>query len=191
MKWFVKCMRHYADFRGRARRMEYWTFMLVCCLILYAIMIPGLISSDLWSTDKLLSAASGNPFALWKQMFSQMWYYYAVGLIFFLPGLAVTVRRLHDTGRSGTLLAFYWVLYAALFLIYIVLIHFIGRLGVWADAPESLDGSALAGTILCVGYLYGMLFRGCAFFVAFLVWLCLPGDRGPNKYGPDPKAVGE
>ena len=33
MKWFLKCMRNYANFRGRARRKEFWYFLLILFVI--------------------------------------------------------------------------------------------------------------------------------------------------------------
>ncbi|NDE52489.1 MAG: DUF805 domain-containing protein [Actinobacteria bacterium] len=65
------CFRNYAKFRGRAGRSEYWWFFLFTVL---AQTVASSISDDF-----------GN----------------LVGLAVFLPGLAVHVRRMHDTGRSG------------------------------------------------------------------------------------------
>lgn len=74
--------QHYADFNGRARRAEYWYFMLFNLLITY-----GLI---------------GLGFALGDSAFGIL--YIVANLIslgFLLPGIGVMVRRLHDTNRSG------------------------------------------------------------------------------------------
>lgn len=67
----VTCLRKYADFTGRARRSEYWWFALFTSLVSGAFSGFG----DAWAT--------------------------LVSLAFFLPSLAVWVRRLHDVGRSG------------------------------------------------------------------------------------------
>lgn len=83
MKWFVKCIRNYATFSGRARRCEYWYF----ALFQFIFMIVALCLDRM-----LFGAVSG------------LWFYKLTALFLFLPGLAVTVRRLHDTGRSGKLL---------------------------------------------------------------------------------------
>jgi uncharacterized membrane protein YhaH (DUF805 family) len=72
------CFRKYVGFRGRARRPEYWYWVLFQVLLT----IAGLL------VDRSLHLF--NPF---------------LSLALFLPGLAVTVRRLHDTDRSG-----WWVL---------------------------------------------------------------------------------
>ncbi|MBR3938832.1 MAG: DUF805 domain-containing protein [Bacteroidales bacterium] len=72
MKWFIKCFKQYADFKGRARRKEYWMFALINWLIGVVMGLLGLA---------ILS-----------------WIYSIAALI---PGLAVGVRRLHDIGKSG------------------------------------------------------------------------------------------
>ncbi|MGY0231711.1 DUF805 domain-containing protein [Longispora urticae] len=85
-------IRNYVGFSGRARRKEYWMFTLIHTVIALALSVLGAnIGSDL-------------P-------------YYAYVLPTFLPALAVTVRRLHDTGRSG-----WWVLLALVPFVGIVVI---------------------------------------------------------------------
>jgi uncharacterized membrane protein YhaH (DUF805 family) len=88
MEWFVKVVtQHYADFGGRARRAEYWWFTLMSTI--------------------LAGAAGVGSFGLaWATGFGAIKYVgYLVGIGLAIPGLAVAVRRLHDTGKSGWLLA--------------------------------------------------------------------------------------
>lgn len=113
---------NYANFNGRARRSEYWYFTLFSTL-LYMVAVG-------------LSMALGgeeNPFISFAIVG-------VVAVALFLPSLAVMIRRLHDTNRSG-----WWIL-----------INFIPYLG---------------GIVL-------------------LVFMCLDGTAGPNKYGEDPKGRG-
>jgi uncharacterized membrane protein YhaH (DUF805 family) len=70
------CFGKYVTFRGRASRSEYWYFVLFY-------LIASIVAN-------ILDAAIGVP------AFSAI-----VAVVFFLPSLAVSVRRLHDTGRSG------------------------------------------------------------------------------------------
>ena len=83
MKWFVKCMKQYADFGGRARRTEFWMFVLFN--IIFSV-IASLI-------DRAIGFKIGD---------IQMG---IIGLIYSLavliPALAVSVRRLHDIGKTG------------------------------------------------------------------------------------------
>lgn len=77
MEWYLKCIKLYAEFNGRARRKEYWMFVLFN--FIFAIVV-SVIDTILGSTGILSILYT---------------------LFIFLPSLAVTVRRLHDTGRSG------------------------------------------------------------------------------------------
>ena len=79
MDWFKKGLRNYTNFSGRARRKEYWYFVLVQMgLVIIAMILDAII----FNSEIGL-------------------FYIVVALGLFLPGLAVTIRRLHDTNRSG------------------------------------------------------------------------------------------
>ncbi|WP_077737128.1 DUF805 domain-containing protein [Bacillus sonorensis] len=82
MKWYFKALKNYIGFQGRARRKEFWTFAIFSYLVLviYGV-IKGLMNLPLTGTDSFLGGL----------------YLIAV----FLPALAVTIRRLHDTGKNG------------------------------------------------------------------------------------------
>lgn len=83
MKWFIKVLKQYADFKGRARRKEYWMFVLFYSIFL-------IITSILDITLGIDFGGTGTgPITL-------LFY-----LVILIPGLAVTVRRLHDVGKSG------------------------------------------------------------------------------------------
>jgi len=84
MKWFLKVLRQYADFEGRAGRREYWTFVLFNIIFAFAVII---LSSMIY--------------AMYGRTPNVIYYYYLYIFAMFLPNLAVMVRRLHDTGRSG------------------------------------------------------------------------------------------
>jgi len=77
MQWYLKVLKNYVGFQGRATRQEYWMFVLmnfiaVCILSIVELLlgIPGVLTG-------------------------------IYGLAVFLPSLAVLVRRLHDIGKSG------------------------------------------------------------------------------------------
>lgn len=97
MNWYLEVLKNYAVFGGRARRKEYWYFILFNLLALLGLgFIDGVIGTiDLESGMGLLSGI------------------YSLAVL--IPSIAVSVRRLHDTNRSG-----WW------FLLY--LIPFIGGL---------------------------------------------------------------
>lgn len=54
MNWYIKVLKQYADFNGRARRKEYWMFTLINILILAALMIPVGIGMALESTAMII-----------------------------------------------------------------------------------------------------------------------------------------
>lgn len=84
MKWYLKVLKQYADFNGRARRTEYWMYLLFNIIFLFAAAILDNILGLKFSPEI--------PYG-----FIYMIYALAV----FIPGLAVTVRRLHDVDKSG------------------------------------------------------------------------------------------
>lgn len=86
LDWWKKVVfDNYANFEGRARRSEYWYFGLMNLLLLIVpiiIMFTGIESGGtLYYIGLVLVVLAG--------------------LVLFIPSLAVAVRRLHDTGKSG------------------------------------------------------------------------------------------
>lgn len=91
MKWFIKAFRQYADFSGRASRQEFWMFVLFNLLFAMAWafvagLLTGLFGGSFDQESRLIF------------MYKLIAIYYAVTAV---PAMAVGVRRLHDTGRSG------------------------------------------------------------------------------------------
>ena len=80
MNWYLKVVKdNYANFNGRARRKEYWMFILFNMLIYLTLQIVvGMISPE----ATLVAVGL-----------------YALAVL--VPSIAVAVRRLHDTGKSG------------------------------------------------------------------------------------------
>ena len=95
---YMKAFQKYAQFSGRATRSEYWLFQIVN-LVIIAVLFFATIQTG-WSTTVIVA------FAL-----------YALASL--LPRLALAMRRLHDTGRSGI-----WLLLYAIPLIGMVIVLF-------------------------------------------------------------------
>ena len=74
----------YATFSGRARRSEYWYWVLFVILVT----VVAAVADSLFKTR----VTDGSPYG---------WITLVVALALLIPGIAVTVRRLHDTDRSG------------------------------------------------------------------------------------------
>jgi len=83
MSWYLEALRKYAVFSGRARRREYWFFLLFNVLIGIALVTIDVV---LGTYDE------ANGFGVLSGV-------YYLGVL--VPSIAVTIRRLHDTGRSG------------------------------------------------------------------------------------------
>ncbi|MEJ8641492.1 DUF805 domain-containing protein [Streptomyces sp. MS1.HAVA.3] len=77
MNYYLDVLKKYTVFSGRARRQEYWMFFL---FNLAAVIVVAILDAVLGTSP---------------------WLYALYFLGTFLPNLAVTVRRLHDTGKSG------------------------------------------------------------------------------------------
>ncbi|SDK52423.1 DUF805 domain-containing protein [Microbulbifer yueqingensis] len=83
MNWYFKVLRKYAVFSGRARRSEYWFFFLFN--LLFTLILTAIdISLDFYNAEAGIGVLSG-----------------IYALFVLIPSIAVTVRRLHDTGRTG------------------------------------------------------------------------------------------
>lgn len=83
MNWYLKVLKQYADFSGRARRKEYWMFVLFNMIFAFVAMI----------IDSMLNLS-----------FEGIGYgpiYGLYTLVMIIPSLSVVVRRLHDVGKSG------------------------------------------------------------------------------------------
>jgi uncharacterized membrane protein YhaH (DUF805 family) len=77
MNWYLEVLKKYAVFNGRARRKEYWMFFLFNFIIALVLgFLEGLVGS----------------FGVLAMLYN---------LAVLIPGIAVSVRRLHDTDRSG------------------------------------------------------------------------------------------
>lgn len=117
MTGYFKAMRRFGGMSGRASRAEYWSFYLVVFLLL----IAAAIFDNLFETGQTDQGVG--------IIFAVVW------TVHLIPQIAVLVRRLHDTDRSGW---WFWI---------------------------SLTG---------IGSL------------VLLVFACLGGTPGPNRFGPSP-----
>ena len=124
MEWYLKVLKNYVGFSGRARRKEYWMFVLFNVIFAVAAMI----------LDNVLGLAS-------KELgYGPIYGIYALAMI--LPSLAVAARRLHDIGKSG-----WWQLIALIPIIgVIVLIVWYVREGDHGDNAYGPDPKAGEGT---------------------------------------------
>jgi len=145
IEWAVLPLKRYAAFRGRAPRAEYWWF---CLLVAGGQLIFGQL-------DRLADIGAACSIVF--------------GLAMALPWLAVTVRRLHDTARSG-----WWLLSFVLAWIAVTLIGIV--LGSMDEPSESVEFTAGMAILLIV----------LGTVASLLALMVLPGTRMANRFGPDP-----
>ena len=105
MHWYFDVLKKYADFSGRARRMEFWMFTLISTLIMIVLtIVDGLIGIEM--TAYTIDAVSINSINGESVENKQIPLTFGVlspiyWLFVLIPSIAVTARRLHDIGRSG------------------------------------------------------------------------------------------
>lgn len=125
MSWYLKAFRQYADFGGRARRMEFWMFTLVNTIVSVLLGIPFVLAAFVTREGaSALMWLAFVPFALY-------------GLVQLVPSIAVSVRRFHDQDRSG-----WWYLIIFVpsvgYLIFLIMMALPGSVGPNRFGPDPL-----------------------------------------------------
>jgi uncharacterized membrane protein YhaH (DUF805 family) len=125
MNWYLQVLKKYAQFSGRARRQEFWMFFLFNWIfIIVAIILDNLAGTTF---DDL------TPYGLFYLL-------YVIPII--IPGLAVTVRRLHDVGKSGW---FYFIilipLVGAIWLLILFCTEGVAGLNEYGENPKGITVS--------------------------------------------------
>ena len=92
MNWYLKVLKQYVDFKGRARRKEYWMFFLFNFIAAFTLaLLGGMIAGALDAPELAMIP----------------YFMYALGII--VPSIAAVVRRLHDQNKSGWYLLVYFI----------------------------------------------------------------------------------
>ncbi len=164
-QYFVEAYtQNYFNFKGRARRREYWGIWLFYNLIALAISVIGRLLSD---TDAGVFSMLSSMNLTWT-VISVLW-----SIVGFFPQASATVRRLHDKGYSGK-----WYLGVFFLSVVFVTLSFVVGFSLLMNGRQSNGLLVLFGLI-------GLLFIVLAIFIFIL--LLLDGDKTENKYGPSPK----
>ncbi|HEY0271241.1 MAG TPA: DUF805 domain-containing protein [Sphingomonas sp.] len=161
MEWMILPLRRYFDFSGRSRRKEYWMFVLFCAIVrILLLFLDNMLGLGGQVTRYFVHqpGAFGAGGAASGGILSGIF-----SLAVIIPTIAVGVRRLHDIDRTG-----WWML--AFFLAFAL-----GGLSMVAGGVASM---LAGGALILVGGVLAIL---------LIVWACLDGTRGSNRFGPDPK----
>jgi len=165
MEWMLLPLKRYADFRGRSRRKEFWMWILgvviVTIVLSWLDRALGLGGQSSFTRTPPGSAMTGfsaySSGGILTGIFS---------LAILIPNIAVSVRRLHDIDRTG-----WWILAPAL-------PYAVGVILLIAGAATGQFGMVTFGGLLSL--------IGFVLAIVLLVFYCLPGTRGANRFGPDP-----
>ena len=170
MKYFLKCLYNSANAKGRARRKEFWYFVLYSSIVivLWHLMLMcvftyfGTYTKEEYSNHLFIFTALGD--ALMISSLS-------------LPFFTVIARRFHDTGESGEKLV-YKLIYICGF-ISIISGFLFGLIALLLNNDRIFepDFTCIYFTVLNV------LFS----FLYFFYYLIKKGTEGDNQYGPDPR----
>lgn len=150
VEWAKRPLEKYADFSGRAPRAEYWWFFLA---LIVTYIVINIIESIVGINKMVLGVYGPLAVLLW--------------LATLVPSIAVGVRRLHDTNRSGWLILLPIVPYVLAFAL---------------GGPAMMAGGFGAG--LGIAMLFMLIGFVCA--IVLLVFMVLPSTPGDNRYGPNP-----
>lgn len=155
--YFIRCITEkYACFKGRARRKECWGFAFFQIVFMFAFSSVAAAKLD------------GKSYNICQVLMSAF---------FILPSLTVTVRRLHDTNKSG-----WWLLSAFVFSLILAGLEFMHT--VLADMNPEINMGNFSSVRVKL-----FVFGGCGIVILNLIifyWLVKRGDAGENKYGSAP-----
>jgi uncharacterized membrane protein YhaH (DUF805 family) len=147
----------YVGFQGRARRSEYW----------YWILFSSLVSMGLSLIGTILRIENDNPLP-------SLWY-----LASFLPTLAVTFRRLHDTGKPGWHSIALNILALVFSFSLVAILFALPTMAMAAIAGAPVDHSLSLFTLIPLVLGIGTMVYG----IVVLMWLVKDSDPAANQYG--------
>jgi uncharacterized membrane protein YhaH (DUF805 family) len=151
MNWYLEVWKKYAVFTGRAQRAEFWYFTLFNIIIGFVLgFLDGALG--LYDSQREIGILSG-----------------IYSLAVFIPSLAVSVRRLHDIGKSG-----WWLLF---FMILMIFIPFLtGVMAAWLQINAFNFIGIIISEIIVI-------------YLLLIVWFATDSQPGENKYGKNPKEI--
>ena len=179
------CFKKFFDFKGRARRSEFWWFELFVLIVTLVWSILGSFISV-----AVLFGSGGEDFNVTNYVITLSVIIFLPILFLMIPQYAVTTRRLHDTGRSG-----WWIVLSLIIGIAYAAAYFKALMPMWERIDEgaipasqfnviadTFQNSPALGTILCL-----LMLASLAVGITILVFEIQDSHRGENKYGPSPK----
>lgn len=183
-------LARYVDFQGRARRSEYWLWALFLFLVNLALtMIQMTFLASAGTSSLADNGAAGGALAT-VGLVGTTRFLFALAML--LPSIAVSVRRMHDTNRTGWWILFPTAVFAIAFVAVITLDggQFLNAMKETGNVAALLKMSPGAGfamlMVLLRPFLWAVLLGMLAKLVTF-VFRVTEGTSGANRFGPDPK----
>tara|TARA_B100000287_G_scaffold179261_1_gene169281 strand:+ start:533 stop:1054 length:522 start_codon:yes stop_codon:yes gene_type:complete len=165
MSWYGLAITNYFNFSGRARRKEFWMFYLFAIIIYIIAMI--------------LDIALGIDYSFYNGYYEQsLGYgpiYTIVALFHFIPMYSITVRRLHDSDRTG------WWFFAPVLAMLSAILIFVMMAGMSFNAGSEVP-MYIGGIIAIIVYLGAV-----GVLIASFVFMFFDGTKGDNRFGPSNK----
>ena len=168
-KAIANCFSNYCNFNGRARRSEYWYWVLFQAFIRTSIIVVMALIKGFIPDPSQITMSTRLTLVIILILMLLL----HLGTV--LPYLAVSVRRLHDRDDAGWLIIILMILPDLLFQTASVLKSNIVSLNLSFSAGGDIDK-----TMALVSFYY------LASTIIRTVLFCKPGTEGPNTYGPDP-----
>ena len=170
MKWYIQAIKNYANFSGRARRKEYWMFLLFTIIFSIVAMILDMALGIDFKMN-----AGGYGYYSYEVSLGYGPIYVLVSLFHWLPTMSAAVRRLHDSNRTG-----WWIFAPTLIMLAAI---FIGAIFIGGGMATNSESMAITGGILA-GILYLL---GIGLGITSFVFLFFDGTKGDNKFGSSNK----
>lgn len=189
----------YVDFEGRARRSEYWLWCLFLFVVNAILTIVEMVVIGGMAASVAPTTGQGASEAAMMQMGGGVMVVNLIKLVFFLaillPSIAVAVRRMHDTNRTG-----WWILFPSAVFLISAIIYFVVDGANFMKEMQALSGldktnsdpeaafKTIAALLKALFWIFVPSF--CAKLVTF-VFRVMDGTPGQNRFGPDPKGRGK
>ncbi len=119
MNWYVKVLKQYADFKGRARRKELWMFILFNMIITYGITFLSIIIE----VPQLALVGT----------------FYSLAVM--IPTFAVWARRMHDTGNSA------WLMLIPIYNFVLACTDSVPKVNKWGENPKGIGNDTMINQI--------------------------------------------
>ena len=166
------------EFNGRSRRSEYWWWMLAVGIVHIINAIIAALTAFILTSATGISVISG-AFTLWYSLLA-----YTLNTGVMACSLGITVRRLHDCGRTTVWLYLSFILGVIINFGYAGLSNMVSE---WSHSYVSESDTITAGILGVILFILSIPYL--VFSILVIVFCSKDGLPYPNEYGPSPKYI--